>query len=401
MEQKEERKWEVSSVTCTVKNKIFHFNPTTCYEMNDDTKTIVILYDLHEINNDDKTTIHTATIPYYVSDGWTNGFRANMLFPFLCFTKKGEHKQNPPVCPYSDRGDIGNNGMLKIQINGHLDTEKIQTTINDQYSDLVNRQYEKKEGETRSEEYQRELSLKASINFIITTMRTFTLRSIAPRMENIIDCMIALSSPVVKDYYHGGMSAELQSNLLPVRDPNIKYEFQNIIRGDISRGEITYRVVMLAVFQHMFKLLKTAFRVKYRTLFIPIQSISINQFNETMNVCRDIPNTQSQLHIYREMSQDLYELLLEHNEELDEKKRFPYLLLKEKQKFNTYRILSERQKKEKSIDENKPVRGNEFDFILHQWNATCGKKSKKSKNKSRSKAKKRNSKQKYKRNIYS
>ena len=46
---------------------------------------IVVMYRLKIVYIDTEQIVLSCVIPYYISDGWTNHFRANMLYPFYCF----------------------------------------------------------------------------------------------------------------------------------------------------------------------------------------------------------------------------------------------------------------------------------------------------------------------------
>jgi hypothetical protein len=48
----------------------------------------IIMYTLVQIKKDDLSTMISSLIPYYLSAGHTNYFRANLLLPFISFNLK-------------------------------------------------------------------------------------------------------------------------------------------------------------------------------------------------------------------------------------------------------------------------------------------------------------------------
>lgn len=72
---------------------------------NKDNYQLVIVYNLEYIN--EKNENFTCTIPYYLSDGHTNGINGNFLLPFLCFSHKHSAK-----CPRLINKPFGTSNLL-------------------------------------------------------------------------------------------------------------------------------------------------------------------------------------------------------------------------------------------------------------------------------------------------
>jgi hypothetical protein len=74
----------VPNLNITIDNNIISAIPYQSYLLTDlSPPRLVVLYKLSYFNSTTGETI-TSIIPYYISDGQTNNFRANMLFPFIC-----------------------------------------------------------------------------------------------------------------------------------------------------------------------------------------------------------------------------------------------------------------------------------------------------------------------------
>lgn len=91
----------------------FRFIPIRAYKVFVYT---VIIYELTSYNN--LGDIESAIIPYYVSDGETNGLNADLIFPFSSF-----NEQNPDrlIAPYSDVWDRGTLYKYRVAENLRFD----------------------------------------------------------------------------------------------------------------------------------------------------------------------------------------------------------------------------------------------------------------------------------------
>ena len=56
----------------------------------------VCMYRISMINNKDPLKNHESIIPYYISNGQTNRLRANMIYPFMCYSDWN----NQGICPF-------------------------------------------------------------------------------------------------------------------------------------------------------------------------------------------------------------------------------------------------------------------------------------------------------------
>lgn len=85
---------------------VITMTPIRFYEITDHHIKYVVMYQLQFTNP--KGIEINATIPYYVSDGTTNKLRANMLYPFMCYSRMSD----ADTCPY----DLTRNSFVPILI---------------------------------------------------------------------------------------------------------------------------------------------------------------------------------------------------------------------------------------------------------------------------------------------
>jgi hypothetical protein len=88
---------EFTKTTINVENIKLELTPTKCYRVSSDDIgdiKIVVLYDIVYTENTYPQIEYKCTIPYYISDGRTNKFRANILLPFVCFGIQDDEECN-------------------------------------------------------------------------------------------------------------------------------------------------------------------------------------------------------------------------------------------------------------------------------------------------------------------
>ncbi len=138
----------------------------------------VVIYELNYKNGLGENIL--SYIPYYLSDGQTNNFRAGMLFPFMCFN---DDSKNLNDCPVSESYNYG--VLLKYHVAKNLDFRFIYKWIN---SKIV-----EKFGQ-RGVEFINSHLPSASQNGRIGVS------SVLVRIENLLDFFIAIYSDRIINY---------------------------------------------------------------------------------------------------------------------------------------------------------------------------------------------------------
>jgi len=120
------------TVNINLANESYTFTPTHYFIVHDNglRDNHVIMYRLIYKKSGDNRHIIEANIPYYISDGHTNGFRANMLYPFICFSLLDDDS-----CPYAPQ--YTNGLLLKYEIATNVNTNELQRYVNERYSEKV------------------------------------------------------------------------------------------------------------------------------------------------------------------------------------------------------------------------------------------------------------------------
>jgi len=117
-----------NKITLTIEDNIIIIEPIDVYDsVNLDIKNIdyirVVIYKFTYLAKGKEPLI--TTVPYYLSDGYTNKFRGNVLLPFMCFSNLA----NDPNCPKT-RNDYQKKGVLiKYKFWNYMDTDKLHKYI--------------------------------------------------------------------------------------------------------------------------------------------------------------------------------------------------------------------------------------------------------------------------------
>jgi hypothetical protein len=173
--------------------------PINCFKITDDSNKIIVIYELkYFLNSEEK---HVAHINYYLSDGNTNQLRANMLFPFLCY-----HQQNSESC-IKIFGRYSYNFNLIVKVGGiqNIKMDNINEKILNKTKVQIHEENKKTLGE--SDKMMRDylkifftnmfFKLTSSIDnskFNFTVDASSGLISVLPRIENLLDLIIAIYS---------------------------------------------------------------------------------------------------------------------------------------------------------------------------------------------------------------
>jgi hypothetical protein len=177
--------------------------PVACLRVTDDSNRIVVVYGLAYYLHD--VMKHSAYINYYLSDGNTNKLRANMLFPFLCY-----HQKDSKTCiTISGNHSANFNLLVKVSNIKNINMNKFNTSILTKTKGQIHKKNKKswKESEEMIIEYLEDIYYtKIKPNKVPTNISEFNftvdaaegLVSVVPRIENLLDLIIALySDPLI------------------------------------------------------------------------------------------------------------------------------------------------------------------------------------------------------------
>jgi hypothetical protein len=319
----------------------YKFTPITGYQLEGITyknvkynKYIIIRYQLEYKNNISGENI-SCKINYFISDGHSNMFRANILFPFLCYSEM--NKENP-VCPTvfdSSRGLGILGGILKLRFLKNIN----ESFIRNEFIKNRTKPFTLFYGDCGCDS-SLPIENVYSVNGVITKIRSCkncgkfisninehsaTLTGIiTSRLENLLDLIISVGSEsIVNDVQYEKLVREPHL-LTPVYTQHQEYNLDKYDGEDLKKHikpvyltqeSNEYRRSILKTLKTILNLLtnkddskariSNPFTVELQT--IEIKSISIDDFNKLDNVCKKINDNNTNLQHYITISNRLHE----------------------------------------------------------------------------------------------
>ena len=284
---------------------------------------IIVLYELKYKNNKTSQEI-ISKIPYYLSDGTTNNFRANMLYPFICINDVDN--QDSGCMRKKEKKDNVYGFIYKYQAIVNLDFTKLTTWIN---TNLVS-QFK---------------PCNDAINFIkyvIPPTINTGVSSVLSRLTNILDFFIALSSEQFsldqkdeqKDEQKDKQKEYIKKYIpyMVKSDPKYNdrlYDFEHFsIKGyneDINFIDLynEYRIILLSFFKDYYGyFIKTSniIKVEYKPYDFEFKTLA--EFNnlDDIKICHDsdiiqsrINNTNNYIQISQNLANMIYSIKSNYN----------------------------------------------------------------------------------------
>ena len=284
------------NLTINIDNKIITMTPLNVYKVltpqiiedideKRDILKIIVLYELKYTNNKTSQEI-ISKIPYYLSDGTTNNFRANMLYPFICINDV----DNP------DSGCI----QKKIKDSSYGFVYKYQAIINldfRKFTEFVNQKLKKK--------FKNCNDADNFIKYVIPPTINTGVSSVLSRLRNILDFFIALSSEQFsfeqkdkqkdeqKEYIKQYIPYMVKSDpLYNDRLYDFKYFSDKGYNEDINFIDLynEYRINLLSFFKDYYThFIKNSqiLKVEYKTY--DLESKTLAEFNnlDDIKICHD------------------------------------------------------------------------------------------------------------------
>lgn len=235
-----------------------------------------------------KGRIITSQIPYYVSDGHTNKFRANILYPFLCF------KDNNSIdfCPYSPNHTIlAEGGLIKLKIPNNFKIKKLEEWIENKFINKFWLWLLHKRGINHPNNKIGIIIYRELINN--SQRKTRGLPSVLPRLTNILDFIIAVLSP--------NLGYDLR-HYRPITDENFKYDmtYSEPEFFEPNLAEDFYRLKLLNIFndfknnlQKVNSYYQTRIIDNIDTVRLDFVEITMRQFNTLYAICNKTQNLEN------------------------------------------------------------------------------------------------------------
>jgi hypothetical protein len=245
----------------------------------------VVLYKLSVAHKNEKDIAKNmeSIIPYYISNGQTNKLRANMLFPFMCYSDWN----NQGICPfYAEESDkkrkkSGKSLLVKYLINPNYKYSKLE--------EIVLHNFLNKEGpeniENKHKQY-KELITK-SINL------SRGLPSILPRIRNLLDFVICVINDSIIQFNPQEVNIKCFRPLSNKDDP----EYINMDKCNHTPEKITeeddYRFVLISILHKYANLILKNHILDIEPLVLKAVPITIEEFNLRVNVCDTIVSSRN------------------------------------------------------------------------------------------------------------
>jgi len=172
----------------------------------DSINKLVIIYKLM-YGNYEKDDIITSYIPYYISDGETNGLRINALLPFICFYQK-----NSKTCPIINSNNKHHNNynlLFKYKICKNIDMNFIKDKL---YKNTFDKDYYKGNSFKLRKNRGNDVELKM-LESIGAGLYTFL-----GRIENVLDLIMCISSYKINIMNQTDMEDQLL--YIPIKNKN-------------------------------------------------------------------------------------------------------------------------------------------------------------------------------------
>jgi hypothetical protein len=161
-------------------NGMITMTPVQFYEITDHHVKYIVMYHLKFTAPDIE-----ATIPYYVSDGTTNKLRANMLYPFMCYSSMSQATD----CPYNMTRASNQfmNILLKYSIIANINIDALESTLYAIFQNHFNPE--------ETEQLRIKLTVPSNKD-----LRGNDLISVLQRITNLIDFLICISCDSVRKF---------------------------------------------------------------------------------------------------------------------------------------------------------------------------------------------------------
>lgn len=281
-------------------NKYFKFTPTE-YIYIDSPATRVVIYNISYYDGDDTNSNLMAQIPYYISNGHTNHFRANMLYPFICFS----HENSTESCPFDPtHSKLPNGGLMKLNIGQNFANLEIHAWIK---SELAKARYP-----------------DSLYGLLQSTSRNKTVGvlSVLPRIQNILDYFIAIvAEPIInmKNYqnYRPVWTVGQEFNIDYVDNPALpKYygiqqsqslnphNFNDYLSiGDFYRSKLTTALNDQIKHFIQYGILNT------NEIILEPYQLTMQVFNQTVGICNREPKDSNNISMYSIQNVSAYSLI--------------------------------------------------------------------------------------------
>lgn len=288
--------------------------PIQFFNIEDHSVKYVLLFNLKFIDNNPEIEQIESNIPYYISNGDTNKLRANMLYPFMCYSSIDQ----ADVCPYDEsritKGSPYVGILIKYNINENIDINKLEEELLNTFLDI----YPELDIESSK--------LRAKIDNIYE--RRFELISILARLQNMIDFIICIINDAIGQFDYKSeqkdidigkyrpfslsqYSIGLNYTDLSIFGKETSYVINQLNSGDSSSSfNNHFRLVILTILNRYYKLFVDNNIIDIEKIILLPEKVTVNKFNTIVNIC-NIEKTKTSINNYKIISNKIIDIIIE------------------------------------------------------------------------------------------
>jgi hypothetical protein len=263
--------------------------PEKFYKIPESEAYYVVMYSLIFKHNNPEIDEIKAEIPYYISNGGTNKLRANMLYPFMCYSKINEMVN----CPFDiNRYSLASSGytplLLKYQILSNINIKKLEEDLLHTFLGMYSHLGEE--------------SVQMSKKLFWEHDRGDDLISVLERITNLLDFIICITNDVIsnfdykleEEHINNGkyrpLSIEQKQSIADFTDLSIygqetSYLLNQKFDNSSSSFNNHFRLVILTILNKYCKLFVDNYIINIERTTLHPDIISINRFNIIANIC--------------------------------------------------------------------------------------------------------------------
>jgi large subunit ribosomal protein L40e len=330
--------------------------PIQFYNIEDHSVKYVIMFNLKFINNNPEIEQIESNIPYYISNGDTNKLRANMLYPFMCYSSIDQ----ADICPYDEsrirKGSPYTGVLIKYNINHNINIEKLEDELLNTFLGI----YPDLDIESSK--------LRAKIDNVYE--RRYELISVLGRLQNMVDFIICIVNDVISHFNYKLEQADIDNGKyrpLSLEQRKLSVDYTDIsifgketsytlspFNADDSSSSFNnhFRSVILTILNRYYKLFVDNHIIDIEKITLYPETITVSTFNSIVSICnKEI--AKSKINNYKFISKKIIDIIIEKIDIISEEHQ---LMLKS---------LIKQSKKADVINDEL------YNKLLKKWNVQC------------------------------
>jgi len=288
--------------------------PEKFYKIPESEACYVVMYSLIFKDNNPEIDEIKAEIPYYISNGGTNKLRANMLYPFMCYSNINEMVN----CPFDiNRYNPLSSGytplLLKYQILSNINIKKLEEDLLNTFLGMYRHLPEE--------------SVQMSKKLLWVDDRGDDLISVLERITNLLDFIICITNDVIshfdyvleQDPINNGkyrpLSKQQKQSTADFTDLSIYGEETSyLLNGKFDNSSSSFnnhfRLVILTILNKYYKLFVDNNIINIERTTLHPETISITRFNSIANICNKDRAERNMIY-YKSISNQLPTIITE------------------------------------------------------------------------------------------